>query len=50
MSEKIADHMGLQPNFIMDLLALYYANDTIILVESPADLQNSLNDFLNYGQ
>ena len=50
MSEKIANHMGLQPNFIMELLALYYADDTIILAESPDDLQNSLNELFNYCQ
>ena len=50
MSEKIANHMRLQPNFTMELLALYYADDTIILAESPADLQNFLNELFNYRQ
>ena len=50
MSESIAEHMGLQPNFIMDLIALYYADDTIIMAESPTDLQNSLNELFSYCQ
>ena len=50
MSESIAEHMGLQSNFIMDLIALYYADDTMILAESPTDLQNSLNELFIYCQ
>ena len=50
MSEGIAEHMGLQPNFIMDLIALYYAEDTLILAESPADLQDSLHELFIYCQ
>ena len=50
MSEKIADQMGLQPNFIMNLLALYYADDTILMSESPAELQKSLDELYNYCQ
>ena len=49
-SEKIADQMGLQPNFAMKLLALYYADDTILMSESPSELQKSLDELFNYCQ
>ena len=42
--------MGLQPNFVMKLLALYYADDTILMSESPSELQKSLDEFFNYCQ
>ena len=34
----------------MDLLALYYADDTILMSESPSELQNALDELFNYCQ
>ena len=50
MSEKVQDYLGLEPNFILELLALYYADDTIIMSESPSELQNALDELFNYCQ
>ena len=48
ISGEVSDHLGLEPNFIMDLLALYYADDTILMSESPTELQNALDELFNY--
>ena len=46
----MSEHLGLEPGFILDLLALYYADDTIIMSESPTKLQNALDELFNYCQ
>ena len=50
ISGEVSEHLGLEPGFILDLLALYYADDTIIMYESPIKLQNALDELFNYCQ
>ena len=50
ISEKNSEYLGLGPDFVLDLLALYYADDTILMAETPLGLQNALNELYCYCQ
>ena len=50
ISGEVSDHLGLEPGFMLDLLALYYADDTILMSESPDELQKALDELYNYCQ
>ena len=47
-SKIAAEYMGLDDDYIMELLALYYADDTILMAESSKGLQNALDQLFNY--
>ena len=50
ISGEVSDHLGLEPGFMLDLLALYYTDDTILMSESPDELQKALDELYNYCQ